>query len=292
MSSIRYPIRAVSNLTGLSIDTLRAWERRYGAVEPSRNDRGRLYSDRDVARLKQLASLVSGGHAISSVAGLSDAHLRRLADDGTSVAPPSASADLEPLFAAAGRFELDSIDAYLSRLALTVPPRDFILGVAMPLLHEVGRRWEAGAVRASQEHLISAIIRSVLGGMLRAIARRVGAPRMVFATLSGERHELGLLAAAVLAASAGAEAIYIGPDLPTSEVVHAVVKSDAHALVLAATATGAIDRASLRALARLPLPVRIIAGGPNAGAVVDALKSRVRVVRSLPDLEDLVSTFA
>ena len=55
---MRYPIRAVSKLTGIAIDTLRAWERRYGAVTPVRDSRGRLYSDADVARLRLLHQAV------------------------------------------------------------------------------------------------------------------------------------------------------------------------------------------------------------------------------------------
>jgi DNA-binding transcriptional MerR regulator len=67
-----YPIRAVAKLTGLSIDTLRAWERRYAAVEPQRDDRGRLYSETDVRRLHLLRAAVERGHAIGRLATLSD----------------------------------------------------------------------------------------------------------------------------------------------------------------------------------------------------------------------------
>ena len=71
MTAPMYPIRAVAHMTGLSIDTLRAWDRRYEAVAPTRGDRGRVYTDADVDRLKKLAVLVQHGHAIGTVAGLS-----------------------------------------------------------------------------------------------------------------------------------------------------------------------------------------------------------------------------
>ena len=73
-----YPIRAVARMTGLSVDTLRAWERRYEAVVPTRDDRGRIYSDADVDRLRQLAVLVDRGHAIGAVANLPAGELQRL----------------------------------------------------------------------------------------------------------------------------------------------------------------------------------------------------------------------
>src|SRR6188474_1449923 len=75
----RYPIRAVSRLTGIGIDTLRAWERRHGAVTPVRDDRGRMYTDADVARLRLLSQAVEQGHSIGRLAGLTDADLHRLA---------------------------------------------------------------------------------------------------------------------------------------------------------------------------------------------------------------------
>ena len=72
-------VRAVSKLTGIGIDTLRAWERRHGAVTPIRDDRGRMYTDADVARLRLLRGAVEHGHTIGRLAALTDAELRRLA---------------------------------------------------------------------------------------------------------------------------------------------------------------------------------------------------------------------
>ena len=67
----RYPIRAVSKLTGIGIDTLRAWERRHGAVTPLRDGRGRMYTNDDIARLRLLRSAVEEGHSIGRLAELS-----------------------------------------------------------------------------------------------------------------------------------------------------------------------------------------------------------------------------
>jgi len=73
-----YPIRAVSRLTGIGIDTLRAWERRYGAVTPTRDDRGRMYTEADVERLRLLNGAVERGHSIGRLAGLSNDQLTEL----------------------------------------------------------------------------------------------------------------------------------------------------------------------------------------------------------------------
>jgi DNA-binding transcriptional MerR regulator len=73
----RYPIRAVARLTGLGIDTLRAWERRHNAVTPVRDERGRLYSGADVKRLQLLSAAVDRGHAIGRLPALTDTSSRR-----------------------------------------------------------------------------------------------------------------------------------------------------------------------------------------------------------------------
>lgn len=290
-----YPIRAVARLTGLSVDTLRAWERRYQAVTPVRGERGRAYTDSHIARLKQLALLTSQGHAIGTIAGLSDAALQKLqAGPATkpAVASEAAAADLAPLLAAIKSYDLEAIDAILNRHAVLLPAEGLIFGVVLPALREVGRRWEAGGVRPAQEHLVSAVIRSVLGGLLRTNHRPTSATRILFAAPSGERHELGLLCAAVLAASAGHAVIYLGPDLPPADIAHAATTAGADVVILAATADAGLEASSLRRLARLPDRIAVWAGGPHARAVRAVVGARVRVVDRLEHLQELLARHA
>ena len=86
----RYPIRVVARRVGMSEITLRAWERRYAAVEPARSDGGqRLFSDADIERLTLLRALTAGGMAISTLARLATSALRQMAPDvGTSTGEP------------------------------------------------------------------------------------------------------------------------------------------------------------------------------------------------------------
>src|SRR5690349_20181223 len=214
----RYPIQAVSRMTGLSLDTLRAWERRYAVVSPARGQRGRLYTDRQVNRLKQLAGLVERGHTISEIAALGDAALQRL---GATESPmPAATAgpavDIEPLRRAIDLYDRDAIDAFLARHAMLLSPPEFILGIVAPALRDVGDRWADGVICPAQEHLFSGNVRGLLGALLRALPQRPHGRTTVFATPSGDRHELGLLCAAVLAAWAGHAVTYLGADLPAA----------------------------------------------------------------------------
>jgi methanogenic corrinoid protein MtbC1 len=283
-------------MTGLSADTLRAWERRYEAVVPERSDRGRLYSDADVARLRRLAELVARGHAIGTIAALSDAELDGLLRRGDALSArssePPAVVQVDTLMTALDRYDLEAIETILNRHAAVLLPRDLVFAVMLPLLREVGRRWESGTLRPSQEHLISAIVRSVLGGLLRATSRAGASPKIVFAAPAGERHELGLLSAALLAASAGYGVVYLGPDVPADDVAHAATVTGAQVVVMGATTPGAVARNDARTLARLPAGIELWVGGPEAAALLSATGHRARHVAGLDEVLPMLSRHA
>jgi DNA-binding transcriptional MerR regulator len=122
---MKYPIRVVSKLTGVAIDTLRAWERRYGAVTPASDDRGRLYSDADVARLRLLHDAVSQGHAIGRIASLSDAELRKVTKKAAATASSpvrDGHIDTRTLLHAITDFDAATVDAEIGRFAATLAP--------------------------------------------------------------------------------------------------------------------------------------------------------------------------
>lgn len=282
----RYPIRAVAKLTGLSLDTLRAWERRYQAVVPVRDDRGRMYSDADITRLQRLAALVREGHSIGTIASLTDAALSRLQVGAEAPATPSTTVNLEPIREAIGRYDVPAIEAVLNRHAIVLPPATLIFSVLLPILRDLGERWESGAIRPAQEHLVSAAIRSVLGGLLRSLPNAPQAKTLVLATAAGERHELGLLCAAVLAAARGLNVIYLGPDLPAPDISHATSLAAADTLLIAAT-QAEVDDKQLRVLSRVPPHVEIWVGGAMADGLCAAIGSRARKINSLEEFQRL-----
>ena len=287
----RYPIRAVARITRLSVDTLRAWERRYEAVVPERDHRGRVYSEADITRLKQLALLVERGHAIGTIASLSARDLTSLIDSADALAATGRdqvpAADLIPMLRALDRYDLTTLESALARHAAVLPARELVFAVILPLLRELGARWQAGALSPAQEHLVSAIVRSALGGLLRSIGTS-GSPRVIFATPAVERHELCLLCAAVLAAAAGYGALYLGPDLPAADIAHAARASGAITVVLAATTPGVVTRGEAKQLARHLSGVDLWIGGPQAAALLRDIGFGQRV----DTLEELLTLLA
>jgi DNA-binding transcriptional MerR regulator len=259
-------------MTGIAIDTLRAWERRYGVVTPTRDDRGRLYSDADVARLRLLREATTQGHSVGRIATLSDEDLRRLASPPPAIAGVTAAAtpraagpaiDTAVLTAALDALDSVTIDHEFSRLASVLPPIQLVRDVLLPTLRDVGDRWNRrGGI--AHEHLISATVRNLLGSFLRLYGRRDGPAGLVFATPSGERHEVGVLSAAMLAASHGLRVSYLGPDLPEAEILAAVEAAGANVLVVGLTIDDhrPPEMDPLLALAtRLPAGVELWVGG-------------------------------
>ncbi|MBI3403362.1 MAG: MerR family transcriptional regulator [Acidobacteria bacterium] len=292
-SASHYPIRAVSRLTGLGIDTLRAWERRYDAVTPARGERGRVYSEADVRRLRLLRDAVARGHAIGGIARLHDRELETLtamaAEPAAArvAAAPRPPVDTTLLTDAAGRFDAATMHHEIGRLAVALRPLDLIRDVIMPVLVATGDAWHAGRARVAHEHFVSAIMHNVLGAFLRLYVRADAPVRVLLATPSGERHEFGTLGAAMLAASGGLDAIYLGPDLPAGEIVDSAAAIETDVVILGVTAADAGDmiaRDVAEVARRLPHDVELWVGGRGASRAASAIGPRGLVLRDFDAL--------
>lgn len=293
----RYPIRIVSKLTGLSADTLRAWERRYGVVEPERDDRGRLYSDADVERLNLLKEAVEVGHAISKLAQLSNEELKQVVSQ--IISSPSYtikssettldSPGLQQVIQALDNFDYAKVDRELTKLVVMLSPRDMVKEVVVPLMQKVGNGWAEGKISISQEHMISTIMRNVLGTMIRLYSRPQTGNKLLFATPSGEHHEFGILSAATLAASGGLGVVYLGVNLPASEIVGATSHLSISALVLGIVSTSGFKE-SYKCLeeisSKLPPTTELWVGGAKTEEMVREIsKTRAMYMTDFTILE-------
>ncbi len=273
----RHPMGVVVQRTGLTSHVLRAWERRYGAVEPGRTEGGqRLYSDADVMRLRLLRRATEGGRSIGSVAGLPTEELVELVGEDAGAAESGAGVDqaeyLAACLEAADRLDAQTLRAHLMRAVVKLSAPVFVTAVVGPLLHRVGELWERGELRPAQEHVVSTAVRQVLDWLLGRFEAAEDAPLMVAGTPSGELHEFGAMLAAVVAADAGWRVLYLGPSLPAEEIAAAADRSGA-AVVAVSVVDGEdrdLDRAGeeLEALrAALPEGVLLVAGGRRSERV-------------------------
>ncbi len=295
-SVVQYPIRAAANLTGLSIDTLRAWERRYQAVTPIRAERGRVYGEKEIRRLILLRDAVARGHAIGQVAALEDSALEKLLRGPVPAAkkpkPESAvqtvSDALLPVVAAIESFDYATANFQLGRLAALLPVDRLVNEVVFPLMKLVGERWQGGTLSIAQEHMTSSILRNLLGGLVRLNTSSTPSQRILFATPSGEMHEFGILASAMLAVADGFEVLYLGSSLPAMEIVAAAEQTSPRAVVLGIKASEPTKATinELRMLAsKLPRTVEFWLGGSNVKKTLASIGSARPV--ALEDLSEL-----
>lgn len=293
MKPLLYPIRAVSKQTGISIDTLRAWERRYQVVTPQRSERGRLFTEAQVQRLRLLRSAVEQGHAIGQLAALTDEELRRLLvqprelTEPHTIVPPrtrvvtessppnKASMDLHKLLAGIERLDYADVERELSLLAALLPPRELVHRVMLPLLQKVGDAWHAGNLSIAQEHMTSALLRNVLGALVPLHRRATPPAKLLFATPAREQHEFGILLAAMLAVGGGLGIVYLGTNLPGDEIVTAAQKTAPQAVVLglmgAEDARVSVDEIQTIAQ-RLPAQIELWVGGTKEQEVIQAIR--------------------
>ena len=261
-----YPLRAAARITGLSPDLLRAWESRYEVVKPLRTPGGtRRYRDADLERLRLVKAAVDTGGRISVVARLDPAELlRRFAL--TDNAP---QAGLEPILSALDRLDAEAAQRLLALQLSAMGPVTFARELALPLAHEIGERWVNKRMGIASEHLAMGILRSMLGSALTPTAASRLGPTIVFATPTGEPHELGLQSAALTALGAGANPIYLGAELPVKDLVEAV--ADVGAVVLALSLVTLPKSQAAQAVASirsdLPEETRLWIGGPGAATI-------------------------
>jgi MerR family transcriptional regulator, light-induced transcriptional regulator len=262
-----YSIRAVAEATGLTVETLRAWERRYQVIAPKRGAGGhRLYTAHDVSRLRRLQETTARGHAIGKIAHLSnDALSRLLSEHPASDDDIAARAIVERILAAVSKYRLAECDQGMAMAFALMSPFQAVRSVLAPALREVGERWHRGEMSIAQERIASNCARRQLIALLHTFNSVAKGAAVVFATLSGERHELGILMYATIAASLRVRTFYLGADLPAEEVARCAVKIAAMAVAISLVNHDQLETtlAQLHSLReQLPDEVEIWLGGP------------------------------
>jgi MerR family transcriptional regulator, light-induced transcriptional regulator len=252
-------IGELSRRTGVSAELLRAWEQRYGLLRPERSAGGfRLYSAADESRVRRMTALIASGVSASEAAERAIDDEPATADIGTSAATDELASALR---AALDRFDAEAAHDALDRLLATVSVEVAITQVLVPLLHEIGARWESGDATIGQEHFASNLVRGRLMGIARGWADGSG-PAFVLACPPGEEHDLGLMMFGIALARRGARVIFLGADTPIATVAE-TVRDVRPAGVVIAVARSVPLAAAANELAALAGDVAVYVGGPG-----------------------------
>ena len=236
--SAHYPIRIVSELTGINPVTLRAWERRYGLIKPMRTPKGhRLYTPDDIALIREVLALLESGVAI----GQARSYLERKADAQDPNAPSDAN-DWQPLrqrlFGAITSFKQEELDRIYNE-ALSLYPIEIVTEQLLkPTLRSLGKRWQSGRGGIAEEHFFTTYMRNKLGARLHHMTLKTGGPKLIAACMPGEQHDLGLLLYCVAAAERTAyRFIILGANTPLDEINIARERSGAAGILLSGSIT-------------------------------------------------------
>ena len=248
-------IGAFARRTGVSPELLRAWERRYGLLQPIRTEGGfRLYTVEDEERV---------------------ARMRRALDDGLSAAEAArrALAQAPPvegllddarrrLFLAVRNYDETTVHTVLDEALAGFALETVLSELILPALREIGDEWERGELEVGQEHFASNIVRERLLGLARLWGRGSG-PLAILACPPGERHDIGLIAFGLLLRSHGWRILFLGADTPL-ETLERTVATNPSRLVVVASMDSARLEAERDALLRLARSAPLVLSGAGS----------------------------
>jgi DNA-binding transcriptional MerR regulator len=290
-----YTIKQAASRVGVSVPLLRAWERRYGIVDPARTNAGyRLYDDASIARLRAMRRLVDDGwspsEAAASLRGVDDEAVRSIVDGPTAGGEPAArSDDLASRFvSAAADLDEPRVEAVLDEMFARGTFEHVVADLVMPALVALGDAWAAGRVDVAAEHAASHAVLRRLGTAFAAAGRPPQERDLVLVGLPpGARHELGALAFGIAARRAGLPLVYLGPDLPVQDWIEAAVHTTARAAVIGVVTRSDVDPARRVATAlHAARPSLLIAFGGRSAPRGSARDGAIRLPVELPAAVD------
>jgi MerR family transcriptional regulator, light-induced transcriptional regulator len=274
MSDASLRIGELARRSGVSADLLRAWERRYGLLEPSRTPGGyRLYSADDEARVRSMQAHLAQG--------LSAAEAARLVRDAPAAGPENAvSSDLAgALWSALDKFDDAGAQAAFDRLVATFSVETVAATAILPYLRMLGDRWRDGDASVAQEHFATGLLRARLLGLARGWDRGAG-PRALLACPSGERHDLALIILGLALRARGWRVTFLGPDTPIETLAAAADQLAPDAVVLSSLAREPFAAAATE-IAQMAASRPVLLAGPGADAKL-AKRSRARLLTGSP----------
>lgn len=282
-----YTVKQVSALTGIAPDRLRAWERRYGVVHPTRTDAGyRLYDDADLARLRLMMRLVEGGTPASLAAQQVNGTSGTATEEGGPTAAPSPSSTPAPdaLVRVAQSLDRAEAEQLLDQAFAAGSFESVVEHWLLPALGQVGSAWQDGLVDVAGEHFVSAAVRRRLGRAFDASGTALGGPVVLAGLPPGALHELGSLSFATVLRRLGADVRWLGVDLPADSWAHAAARlRPAGAAVSVPLAEDAPAAASVvRRLTQDFPELRVYVGGLGAAEVHDLVQDAGPDVTLLP----------
>lgn len=290
-SPMQLSIGAVSRETGIAVETLRTWERRYGFPAPQRTPGGhRVYGEATVEKLRLVSRALAAGHRAAQVVPASVEQLRVWVG---SSAPPAARPDAdfsldEPMASwvrATAALDGEALDAGFRSEWNRVGALHFLQDRATPFLEAIGAYWADGRIGVLHEHFASERLRDFLAQNWRPLSDRQSGPRVICACLPEERHHLTLHMLAVVLSMAGCRVVFLGADTPLADIEAGARQADPIAVFVSISRAADPRRVRSQLVelrGRIDPTIHLVAGGPSAPTGIDGVTN----LRRLDDLAE------
>lgn len=238
MEPVGYTIKTVAERTGVSVHTLRAWERRYGVPSPNRNadNRYRLYDEQDIADVLFLKQQVESGVSPSQASLMLRQRQNRSAQAVTLESQPPIVAVQSALLEAFVHSDETRARQILDQAFAMFAPEVVALQVIEPTMRTIGDQWMRNEMTVWQEHLASNVIQQKLFSVLQSQPTlSLMVPHLVAACAPAEEHQLGLIIVALLARRQGWRVTYLGPGTPLTDILHLSRQAKPNVIVISVT---------------------------------------------------------
>lgn len=290
-------IHRVAKLTGLSRDVIRVWERRYGLVKPSRSsNRYREYNDEEVALLRFVKAQMEQGATIGSLAAEGHDSLFARMRIATPVSPENQKPHerlLDELVGSLDPLDKARFERRLNGAVAVIPFEEAVQRILLPLQRRIGELWHDGRLDIAVEHYVTKVIQQKLFSVMNQLPVNEFGPRVLIACPEGETHEIGAQAVAYIAATKGCHIYYLGPNLPSSDLVNFCEKITPDLVLLSLTEVKpeAAALQQLKEIGQLATRWAVAVGGQGARAIGDRLRdTKIELLDDLTALHSRLMT--
>jgi DNA-binding transcriptional MerR regulator len=287
----KYSISDIEGLIGIKAHTIRAWEARYNLVPPKRTPTNiRFYDESDLKLLLNIVTLNEKGYKISRIAKMSQ---EQIADLVTQFHADWKNDTVQVLRLSDAALSYDEIafaeilSGCIDEMGLT-KTMDLVL---FPFMKKVGMLWQTGAIDPSHEHFASNLIRDRIIVEIDKVKKpvRKNPLRFLLFLPEAEMHETGLLFARYLLKACGMDTLYLGQEIPYSDIRKVIVsyKPDYAFIVLTSLNLGKdVNKIISKVMGHLDVPLLV------AGSLISEfdilVQDRLTPLKNVCDITDFL----
>ena len=270
MNKQNLSIGTLSKATGIPINTIRTWEKRYG-FPPSMRTEGnhRIYSSELIEHMNMISLALQNGFRAGQIVGMDLQKIKKIVSEiqRSLRQEPNILNEVDEWLQACKELDEQKLEAGFKSAQIRLGLYQFILQCVAPFLQQLGELWRRGEIRVFQEHFATERLQNYLFDSWQYVAGNSKGPVMICAVLPGENHILGLHMAAAITALQGYQIVFLGGNIPVLEIVDCCAQRGAQGVIISISSASnqALMLKSLTELRRhLPDQKSLLVGGMGA----------------------------